>query len=124
MVGEAVGAIEMGRGLIRERAIGIESQGAIRWRGCHDGAEGVAFGIAVIGQYARRRGDGQQGVFHRWIAVGQGGRRDIGPVDDCEIDRGDRSSEVRRVFRPVGEGVRSGITIDRAVGEGAVRVDR
>ena len=58
-------------GHIDERTVGFERELAVRRRRFEDGRKGVAVGVRVVGQHARRRCRGQRRVLCDLIGVGR-----------------------------------------------------
>src|SRR5207245_2425056 len=80
LVGEAVGAVEVGRGRVGEGAVAGELGGAVRGLRHEDGGQRVVAGVGVVGEHAGR-GHAQRVILVDRIAVVVGRRRGGGHDD-------------------------------------------
>ncbi|CAH0347782.1 hypothetical protein AQB9606_00001 [Aquabacterium sp. CECT 9606] len=123
LVGEGVGAVEVGGRRVGVAAIGVEHQGAVAGAGDQGGGQGVVVGIAVIGQHGAAV---EHAVFVDRGAVVHGHRR-VAEWVDGDGD-GDRHRVSRAIVGHVGERVaaaeirigRVGVAAIGVEGQGAV----
>src|SRR5205085_872959 len=111
--------VVVGRGRVRERAVGVQRQRAVRRAADQDGGQGVAVHVGVVAEHA--------GGSHRQGRVLGGGVGVVGGHGGV-VDRGDGEGDGGRagvglaVVGLVGEAVGAVVVGRRRVAEGAISV--